>query len=91
MRHDKLLSEMVAEINPTTNASTEESTSGITVNDLNAMADRLSQTMDKKIYEAIEKAYKGKTSHAKHDAIVDAAAAAEPETVENEEDNNQED
>ena len=89
MRHDKLLSEMVEEIEPTTTASTGDTTNGITVNDLNAMADRLSQTMDKKIYEAIEKAYKGKTTHAKHEAIVEAAAAAEEK--ENEEDNNQED
>lgn len=89
MRHDKLLSEMVEEISPTTNASTGETTSGITVNDLNAMADRLSQTMDKKIQEAIEKASAKAEMPGKVAKV--AAAAAEPENKENEEDNNQED
>lgn len=89
MRHDKLLSEMVAEINPTTNASIGESTSGITVNDLNAMADRLSQTMDKKIQEALDKASAKAEMPGKNSKV--AAAAAEPATEENEEDNNQED
>ena len=89
MRHDKLLSEMVEEISPTTKASTGETTSGITVNDLNAMADRLSQTMDKKIQEAIEKASAKAEMPGKVAKV--AAAAAEPENKENEEDNNQED
>lgn len=89
MRHDKLLSEMVEEISPTTNASTGETTSSITVNDLNAMADRLSQTMDKKIQEAIEKASAKAEMPGKVAKV--AAAAAEPENKENEEDNNQED
>lgn len=89
MRHDKLLSEMVEEISPTTNASTGETASGITVNDLNAMADRLSQTMDKKIQEAIEKASAKAEMPGKVAKV--AAAAAEPENKENEEDNNQED
>lgn len=89
MRHDKLLSEMVEEIEPTTTESTGEATTGITVNDLNAMADRLSQTMDKKIQDAIEKASAAKAMPSKISKV--AAAAAEPETEENEEDNNQED
>ena len=89
MRHDNLLSEMVAEINPTTNASTGDTGSGITVNDLNAMADRLSQTMDKKIQEALDKASAKAEMPGKVAKV--AAAAAEPENKENEEDNNQED
>lgn len=89
MRHDKLLSEMVEEISPTTNETTGDNTPGITVNDLNAMADRLSQTMDKKIQEAIEKASAKAEMPGKVAKV--AAAAAEPENKENEEDNNQED
>lgn len=89
MRHDKLLSEMVEEINPSTGAKAGDETTGITVNDLNAMADRLSQTMDKKIQEAIDKASAKAEMPGKVAKV--AAAAAEPETVENKEDNNQED
>lgn len=89
MRHDKLLSEMVEEISPTTTESTGDNVTGITVNDLNAMADRLSQTMDKKIQDAIEKASAKATMPGKNSKV--AAAAAEPETDENEEDINQED
>ena len=85
MRHDKLLSEMVEEIEPTTQTSTGEATTGITVNDLNAMADRLSQTMDKKIQDAIEKASAKAAMPGKISKV--AAAAAEVETEEKEEDN----
>jgi hypothetical protein len=56
MRHDKLLDAIVDDIDPKASETSGEATPGITLNDLNAMAEKLSATVDKKISEALEKA-----------------------------------
>lgn len=56
MRHDKLLDAIVDDIDPKASEPSGEATPGITLNDLNAMAEKLSATVDKKISEALEKA-----------------------------------
>ena len=56
MRHDKLLDAIMDDIEPKTSEKSGEATPGITLNDLNAMAEKLSATVDKKISEALEKA-----------------------------------
>ena len=56
MRHDKLLDAIMDDIEPKTSEGSGEATPGITLNDLNAMAEKLSASVDKKISEALEKA-----------------------------------
>lgn len=56
MRHDKLLDAIMGDIEPKASEPTGEEAPGITLNDLNAMAEKLSASVDKKISEALEKA-----------------------------------
>lgn len=56
MRHDKLLDAIMEDIEPKASETSGEATPGITLNDLNAMAEKLSASVDKKISEALEKA-----------------------------------
>ena len=56
MRHDKLLDAIMDDIEPKASEGSGEATPGITLNDLNAMAEKLSASVDKKISEALEKA-----------------------------------
>lgn len=56
MRHDKLLDAIMDDIEPKASEASGEATPGITLNDLNAMAEKLSASVDKKISEALEKA-----------------------------------
>lgn len=56
MRNDKLLDAIMDDIGPKASEESGEATPGITLNDLNAMAEKLSATVDKKISEALEKA-----------------------------------
>ena len=56
MRNDKLLDAIMEDIEPKASEGSREAAPGITLNDLNAMAEKLSATVDKKISEALEKA-----------------------------------
>ena len=56
MRHDKLLDAIMDDIDPKASEGSGEATPGIPLNDLNAMAEKLSASVDKKISEALEKA-----------------------------------
>lgn len=56
MRHDNLLDAIMEDIEPKAPEGSGEATPGITLNDLNAMAEKLSASVDKKISEALEKA-----------------------------------
>lgn len=56
MRHDKLLDAIMDDIEPKASETSGEAAPGITLNDLNAMAEKLSASVDKKISEALEKA-----------------------------------
>lgn len=56
MRHDNLLDAIMEDIEPKASEGSGEATPGITLNDLNAMAEKLSASVDKKISEALEKA-----------------------------------
>lgn len=56
MRNDKLLDAIMDDIEPKASEGSGEATPGITLNDLNAMAEKLSASVDKKISEALEKA-----------------------------------
>ena len=56
MRNDKLLDAIMEDIEPKASEGSGEAAPGITLNDLNAMAEKLSASVDKKISEALEKA-----------------------------------
>ena len=71
MRHDKLLDAIMDDIEPKASEGSGEATPGITLNDLNAMAEKLSASVDKKISEALEKAYAASPMPDKKGTMID--------------------
>lgn len=82
MRHDKLLDAIMEDIEPKASEGSGEATPGITLNDLNAMAEKLSASVDKKISEALEKASAAATMPDKKDALLEGAGRSEDGSTE---------
>lgn len=77
MRHDKLLDAIMEDIEPKAPEGSGEAAPGITLNDLNAMAEKLSASVDKKISEALEKASAAQPMPDKKDALLEGAGRSE--------------
>lgn len=84
MRHDKLLDAIMNDIEPKAPETSGEAAPGITLNDLNAMAEKLSASVDKKISEALEKASAAAAITDKNGSMIEDAGRSEDGSAESE-------